>query len=117
MGGVGSTSAIHARACQAANGIGTSMRSRPASFERDGTPLRPAQGAYDRASHVFHVSGLQSGEATAEHGIDRKSAQELEDGGEKRVVLSEHHGGANENCVLECGLHRQLSFAALTDVE
>src|SRR5215510_3176404 len=31
MGGVGSTSAIHAKACQAANGIGTSMRSRPAS--------------------------------------------------------------------------------------
>src|SRR5262244_1148164 len=69
---------------------------RTAAFERDGPRLRPAQGAYDPASHVFHVRGLQSGEATAEQGIDRKSAQEFEDGGEKRVVRSEHHGGANQ---------------------
>src|SRR5262249_43050706 len=31
------------------------VEGRTAAFERDGTRLRPAQGAYDPASHVFHV--------------------------------------------------------------
>src|SRR5262249_15114454 len=83
---------------------------RTAAFERDGTRLRPAQGAYDRASHVFRVGGWDKG-------IDGKWAKELEEGGENRVAGSKHRGGANQNCVFECGLPRQLSFAAFTDVE
>ena len=38
-------------------------------------------------------------------------------GGEKRVVRPEHHRRADEDSIGERGLHRQLTFAALTDVE
>jgi hypothetical protein len=78
--------------------------------------LRPLQGPCDRLRHVFHIGRLQSGAATAEHGIDRKPAQEFEDGGEKCVVRSEHHRRTKEDYVGECGLHRQLAFPALADV-
>jgi Glutamine amidotransferase domain len=83
----------------------------------DGMRLRPLEGLCNRRRHVFHIGRLQSGAATAEHGIDRKPAQEFEDGGEKCVVRSEHHRRTKEDYVGECGRHRQLAFPALADVE
>src|SRR6266581_3746377 len=51
----------------------------------------------NRFRNIFHIGRLQSGPAAAEHRIDRKLAKELEDGGEKCVVRSEHHSrGAQE---------------------
>jgi hypothetical protein len=43
-----------------------------------------------------HIGRWQSGPAAAEHRIDWKLAKELEDGGEKRVIRSEHHSRADE---------------------
>jgi hypothetical protein len=59
---------------------------------------------------------LQSGKTAAEHRIDRKPAQEHEDGREKRVILAEHHRRADENGIGERGSHRQLAFAAPADI-
>jgi hypothetical protein len=47
----------------------------------------------------------------------RKPAQQFEDGCEKRVVQSKHHCGAKDNRIGECGLHRQLALASLSDVD
>src|SRR5947207_9916432 len=70
----------------------------------------------NRIRNIFHISRLQSGPSAAEHRIDRKLAKELEDGGEKRIVRSEHHSRANEKCMGERGPDRQFTFAALSDV-
>jgi hypothetical protein len=60
---------------------------------------------------------LQSGPAAAEHRIDRKLAEELEDGSEKRVVRPEYHRRADDKCLDERGPDRQFAFAALSDVQ
>ncbi len=70
----------------------------------------------NRFRNIFHIGRLQSGSAVAEHRIDWKLAKELEDGGEKRVVRSEHHSRADEKCIGERGPDRQFAFAALSDV-
>src|SRR5713101_1878945 len=70
----------------------------------------------NRFRNIFHIGRLQPGSAVAEHRIDWKLAKELEDGSEKRVVRSEHHGRADEKCIAEGGLDRQFAFAALLDV-
>lgn len=70
----------------------------------------------NRVRNIFHIDRLQSGPAAAEHRIDWKLAKELEDGGEKRVVRSEHHCRANEKCIAEGGANRQFAFATLSDV-
>ena len=66
--------------------------------------------------NIFHIGRLQSGPAAAEHRIDWKLAEELEDGSKKRIVRSEHHCRADEKCIDECGPDRQFAFAALSDV-
>jgi hypothetical protein len=66
--------------------------------------------------NIFHIGRLQSGPTAAEQRIDRKLAKELEDGGEKHVVRSEHHSRADEKCIGEHGPDRQFAFAALSDV-
>ena len=75
------------------------------------------QHSCDRLRHIFHVGRLQSRKATAEHWIDGEPAEKLEDGGEKRVVQSEHHGGADEDGVGKGGPNRQFAFASLADIE
>ena len=70
----------------------------------------------NRFRNIFDIGRLQSGPAAGEHRIDWKLAKELEDGGEKRVVRSEHHSRANEKCIGERGPDRQFTFAALSDV-
>jgi hypothetical protein len=45
--------------------------------------------------NILHIGRLQSGQAAAEHRIDRKLAKEIEDAGKKRVVRSEHHRRAD----------------------
>jgi hypothetical protein len=70
----------------------------------------------NRFRNIFHIGRLQSGSPAAEHRIDWKLAKELEDGSEKRVVRSEHHGRADEKCISERGPDRQFAFAALSDV-
>ena len=104
-------------ACKGAEQFLIRVDTRPAALEGDGMRLRPLQGPCDRLRHVFHVGRLQSGAAAAEHRIDRKPAQEFEDGGEKCVVRFEHHRRTKEDYVGECGLHRQFAFPALADVE
>src|ERR1700716_3769692 len=70
----------------------------------------------NRLCNIFHIGRLQSGPAAAEHRIDWKLAKELEDGGEKRIVRSEHHSRADEKCIGERGRAPQFAFAALSDV-
>jgi hypothetical protein len=66
--------------------------------------------------NIFHISRMQSGPAAAEHRIDWKLSEEFNDGGEKRVVRSEHHRRADEKCIDERGSDRQFAFATLSDV-
>jgi hypothetical protein len=79
--------------------------------------FRPLQRPCDRLRHIFHIGRLQSRQAAAEHRIDWKSAEELEDGGEKRVIRSEHHRWADEKCIGEHRPNRQFAFATLSDVK
>jgi hypothetical protein len=60
---------------------------------------------------------LQSRQATAEHRIDWKPAEKPEDGGEKRIIRSEHHRRADEKRIGERRPSRQLALAALSDVQ
>ena len=52
-----------------------------------------------------------------EHRIDWKPAEELEDGGGNGTTGSEHHRGANQNCICERGPNRQFAFATFTDIK
>ena len=70
----------------------------------------------NRFRNVFRIGRLQSGPAAAEHRIDWKLAKELEDGGEERIVRSEHHRRADEKRIGERCPDRQFAFAALSDV-
>ena len=70
----------------------------------------------NRGGNIFHIGRLQSGSAAAEHRIDWQPAKELKDSGEKRIVRSEHHSRADEECIDERGPDRQFAFAALSDV-
>src|SRR5215470_18928689 len=74
--------------------------------------FRPLQRSCDCLRHIFHIGRLQSRQAPSEHRIDWKSAEELEDGGEKRVVRSEHHSWADEKGVGKRRPNRQFAFAA-----
>src|SRR3979411_1647188 len=60
-----------------------------------------------------HRRRVGSPPAAAEHRIDWKLAEELEDGSEKHVVRSEHHRRADEQCIGERGADGQFAFAAL----
>jgi hypothetical protein len=70
----------------------------------------------NRLRNIFHIGRLQSGLAAAEHRIDWKLAEELEDGGENRIVRAEHHGRSDENCIGERCSNSQFAFAALSDI-
>ena len=78
--------------------------------------LRSSHDSSNCFGNIFHIGRLQSGPAAAEHRIDWKLAKELEDGGEKGVVRSEHHRRADEKRLGERGPDRQFAFAALSDV-
>jgi hypothetical protein len=73
-------------------------------------------GPANRLRNILHIGRLQSGQAAAEHRIDRKLAKELEDGSEKRVIRSEHHRRADEKRPDERSPDRHFAFAALSDV-
>ena len=75
------------------------------------------QHSGDRLRHIFHVGRLLSRKVTAEHWIDGEPAEKLEDGGEKRVVPSKHHCGADDYGVGKGGPNRQFAFASLADIE
>jgi hypothetical protein len=78
--------------------------------------FRPLQRPCDRLRHIFHIGRLQPRHTTAEHRIDWKLLEVLEDGGEKCVVGSEHHRRADEKCIGERRPNRQFAFAALFDI-
>src|ERR1019366_8861644 len=61
--------------------------------------LRQSRGGSNRLRNILHIGRLQSGQATAEHRIDRKLSEEREDGREKRIVRPEHHCRADEKCI------------------
>ena len=48
--------------------------------------MRPLQHLCDRLPNIFHVDWVQSHLAVAEHWIDWEPVEELEDGGEKRII-------------------------------
>ena len=66
-----------------------------AALIRDCVPSRSLQRSCDRLGYIFHIDRLQSRQTAAEHRVDWKLAEELEDGGEKSVVRSEHHRRAD----------------------
>jgi hypothetical protein len=81
---------------------------RTAALIRDRMPLRPLERTCNRLRrHIFHKGRLQSRQAAAEHRIDWKPAEELEDSGEKRIIRSEHHRRADEKCIGERRSNRQ----------
>src|SRR5258705_12861126 len=82
---------------------------RAAELEDYRTRLGSPHESSNGFRNVFHIGRLQSGSATAEHRIDWKLAKELEDGGEKRVVRSEHHSRADEKGISERGPDRSPS--------
>src|SRR5882724_5667152 len=89
---------------------------RAAELEDPRLRLGTLDDASNRLRHIFHIRWLQSHQAAAEHRIDWEPAEKVENGGEKRIVRSEHNGRADEKCIAEGRPDRQFAFAALTDV-
>jgi hypothetical protein len=89
---------------------------RAAELEDRWRRLRSLRDPANRLCNILYIGRLQSGQAAAEHRIDRKLAEEPEDGSEKRIVRSEHHCRAHEKCIGERSPDGQLAFAALSDV-
>ena len=81
-------------------------------FMRLGSPDKLS----NRFRNIFYIDRLQFGQAAAEHWIDWKLAEELEDGGEKRVIRCEYHRRANQKRIIECRPDCQFTFAALSNV-
>ena len=89
---------------------------RTAELEDCWMDLGSAHKSSNRGGNIFHIDRLQSHRAAAEHRIDRKLAQEPEDGGQKCVIRSEHHRRADDKRIIECCADRQFAFAALSNV-
>src|SRR5437879_9111112 len=64
----------------------------------------------NRLRHIFHIRWLQSHQAAAEHRIDWEPAEKVENGGEKRIVRSEHDGRSDDMCVGESKGSLQVAF-------
>lgn len=79
---------------------------------RDRIRFRPLYFRY-----IVHIGRLQSRQAAAEHRIDRKLAEELEDRGEKRVIRSEHYRRADECGPGKYGAERPFAFATLANIK
>jgi hypothetical protein len=92
------------------------INARAAELEDCRMRLGSLHDSSNRFRNIFHIGRLQSGAAAAEHWIDWKLAKELEDGGEKRVVRSEHHRRTDVKRIGERCPDRQFAFAALSDV-
>jgi hypothetical protein len=93
-----------------------SVDSRAAELENCRIPLGSPNKLGNRFRDVFYIDRLQPGQAAAKHRIDRKLPKELQDGGEKRVIRSEHHRRTNQKCVVERGPDHQFAFAPHSDV-
>src|SRR4051794_1988156 len=72
------------------NKLFVSVDARAAELE-DPRRLGALHDPPNRVPNIFHMDRLQSGHAAAEHRIDGKLTEEIEDDGEKCVVRSEHH--------------------------
>jgi len=70
----------------------------------------------NRLRHIFHIRWLQSHQAAAEHRIDWEPAEKVENGGEKRIVRSEHDGRSDDMCVGESSRDHEFTFTARSDV-
>src|SRR3979409_1747269 len=84
---------------------------RAAELEDHRSRLASPDDSSNRFRNIFHIGRLQSGSAAAEHRIDWKLAKELEDGGEKRVVRSEHHSRGGEKGIGESGPDSPVELA------
>src|SRR5258707_11164178 len=102
--------------CNGSEKLLVRVDARAAELEDYRMRLGSPHDSSDRFRNIFYIGRLQSGPAAAEHRIDRNLAKELEDGGEKGVVRSEHHRRADEKCIGESCPDRQFAFAALSDV-
>lgn len=89
---------------------------RAAELEDCRMPFGSPNKLDNRFRDIFYIDRLQPGQAAAEHRIDWKLPKELEDGGEKRIIRSEHHRRTDEECVAELGPDRRFAFAPHSDV-
>src|SRR3954467_12791575 len=77
----------------------------------------PLQRSCDGLRHIFHKGRLQSRQAAAEHWIEGKPTEKLENEREKRVIRSEHHRWTDENCIGKRRSDCQFAFTTLADIE
>src|SRR5262245_8265418 len=89
---------------------------RSAAFHRDGFRGCSLDVNGNSLANILHMGGLQSRAAPAKHRIDRKTAQQLHEGVETRIIWSEHHGRSNDAGVGECRAHGLLSLLTRLDV-
>jgi hypothetical protein len=71
----------------------------------------------DRLANIFHVDWLQSHLAVAKHWIDWEPVEELEDGGEKRIIWAKHDRWTDQNSISKCFSNRQFALTALSDIQ
>ena len=71
----------------------------------------------DRLPNIFHVDWLQSHLAVAEHWIDWKPLEELEDGSDKCVIRPKHDRWTDQNGISKGLPNRQFALTALSDVD
>ena len=89
---------------------------RAAELEDPRLRLGTLDDASNRLRHIFHIRWLQSHQAAAEHRIDWEPAEKVENGGEKRIVRSEHNGRSDDMCVGESSRDHEFTFTARLDV-
>ena len=90
---------------------------RATALEHNRAGLRSLEHLCDRLSNIFNVDWLQTNLAVAEHWIDWEPVEELEDGGEKRIIRPKHDCRADQNGIGKGLPNRQFAFAALSDIE
>src|SRR6516164_4079883 len=104
-------------ACNRFENFLVGVDARATELENKWAGLRLLQQLRDRVPYIFDIDWLQSHLAVAEHWIDWEPLQELEDGGEKRIIRPKHNRWADQNRISKGLPNRQFAFAALSDIE
>ena len=92
------------------------IHSWPAALDGQRSPLRPLHHPRNRLRDVLHIGWLQPRLAPAEHRINGKATQQLDEGVEKRIIRAEHHGRSDHGCAGKGRADRLLSLASRADV-
>jgi hypothetical protein len=71
----------------------------------------------DRLPNIFYIDWLQSHLPIPEHRKNGEPVDNLEDGGEKRIIWAKHDRWTDQNSISKCFSNRQFALTALSDIQ